>query len=167
LTFDRSRYAIYFMSDDRMVGPGDARAARVALSVISAMHELAVREAFPRLAATDVAAMRQANRRLADALRADDVDAAIAADDQFHALPVAVSGNAALRTVLEQFAPPLGRAERLRFSVPGGRDPVAQHDRILELSEAGDLDAAVAATRAEWQSLEPLLGLAGGRPDPA
>jgi DNA-binding GntR family transcriptional regulator len=147
------------------VSPAGAHAARVALSVVSAMHELALREALPSLSAIDFAALRSANRRLADALRAADVDAAIAADDQFHALPVAVSGNAALRTVLEQFMPPLRPAVRLRFSAPGGRYAVAWHDHVIELSEAGDLDAAVAATRAGWQSLAPLLGLPGTRPD--
>ena len=142
-----------------------AHAARVALSVVSAMHELALRAAFPSLSATDFAALRSADRRLADALRAADVDAAIAADEQFHAIPVAVSGNAALRTVLEQFMPPLRPAVRLRFSAPGGRDVVARHDHVIELCEAGDLDAAVAATRAGWLSLEPLLGPPGARPD--
>jgi DNA-binding GntR family transcriptional regulator len=125
------------------------------------LHELALRGAFPRLSATDFAALRSANRGLADAVAAADVDAAIAADEQFHALPVAVSGNAALRTVLEQFMPPLRPAVRLRFSAPGGHDAVARHDHVIELSEAGDLDAAVAATRADWQSLEPLLGMPG------
>ena len=140
-------------------------AARVALSVVTAMHELALRAAFPSLSATDFAALRSANRRLADALRAADVDAAIAADDQFHSLPVTVSGNTALRTVLEQFMPPLRPAVRLRFSAPGGGDAVARHDHVITLSEAGDLDAAVAAARAGWQSLEPLLDLPGARPD--
>ncbi len=140
-------------------------AARVALAVITAMHELALREAWPSLSATDFAALRSANRRLADALRAGDPDAAIAADEQFHAIPVAVCGNAALRTVLEQFMPPLRPALRVRFSAPGGRDAVARHDRVIELGEAGDLDAAVAAARADWQSLEPLLDPQGADPD--
>lgn len=142
-----------------------AHAARVALSVVAAMHELALREAFPRLSATDFAALRSANRRLADALRAGDVDAAVAADDRFHALPVAVSGNAPLRTVIEQFMPPLRPAVRLRFSTPGGREAVVRHDRVIALSETGDLDAAVAAARAGWLSLAPLLGPPGPRPE--
>lgn len=143
-----------------------ARTARVALSVITAMHELALREAFPSLSATDFAALRSANRRVADAVRAVDVDAAIAADEQFHSLPVAACGNAALRTVLERFMPPLRPAVRLRFSGAGGLDAIARHDHVIERSEAGDLDAAVAATRADWQSLAPLLDLPGARPDP-
>ncbi|MCM4083565.1 FCD domain-containing protein [Paractinoplanes hotanensis] len=152
------------MLRSREVDTPDARAARVALSVTTAMHELALHEAFPSLSDGAFDAMRQANTRFAGALRVHDVDAAIAADDQFHAVAVTLSGNAALRTVLEQFTPPLRRAERLRFSSPTGHDSVAQHARVIELSQAGDLEAAVAATRANWQTLAPLLGLPGATP---
>ncbi|NEE33679.1 GntR family transcriptional regulator, partial [Streptomyces sp. SID7982] len=46
---------------------------------------------------------------------------------------------------------------RLRFSSLGGRGSVAQHDRIIALCAAGDVEGAVAATRANWQTLLPLL----------
>jgi DNA-binding GntR family transcriptional regulator len=147
-----------------MVSPLDVRACRAAQSVTMAMHEIAVREAVPHMATGDFDAMRQANRRFADALRADDVDAAIAADEQLHAIPVAVAGNVALRTVLEQFTPLLRRFERLRFGSLSGRDSVAQHDLIVAMCEAGDVEAAVAATRANWQTLSALLNSAGEHP---
>ena len=140
-----------------MVSPLDVRALRAAQSVTAAMHELAVREAVPNLSAAELGAMRGANARFADALRRDDVDAAIAADDEFHGVPVTACANDAVRTVLEQFTPVLRRLERLRFSSLSGRDSVAQHDRIIELCEAGDVEGAAAATRANWQTLAPLL----------
>jgi DNA-binding GntR family transcriptional regulator len=140
-----------------MVSPLDVRAVRAARSVTAAMHELAVREAAPNLSAAELDGMRKANARFADALRRDDVDAAIAADDDFHGIPVTACANEAIRTVLEQFTPVLRRLERLRFSSLSGRDSVAQHDRIIELCEAGDFEGAAAATRANWQTLEPLL----------
>jgi DNA-binding GntR family transcriptional regulator len=139
-----------------IVSPLDVRAVRAAQSVTAAMHELAVREALP-LSADELDAMRAANARFADALRRDDVDAAIAADDDFHGVPVTASANPAIRTVLEQFTPVLRRLERLRFSSLGGRGSVAQHDRIVALCEAGDVEGAAAATRANWQTLIPLL----------
>jgi DNA-binding GntR family transcriptional regulator len=49
------------------------------------------------------------------------------------------------------------RLERLRFSSLSGHRSVAQHDRIIALCEAGDVEGAVAATRANWQTLLPLL----------
>jgi DNA-binding GntR family transcriptional regulator len=140
-----------------MVSPLDVRALRAAQSVTAAMHELAVREAAPNLSAAELVAMREANDRFADALRRNDVDAAIAADDDFHCVPVTACANDAVRTVLEQFTPVLRRLERLRFSSLSGRDSVAQHDRIIELCEAGDVEGAAAATRANWQTLAPLL----------
>jgi DNA-binding GntR family transcriptional regulator len=143
-----------------MVSPLDVRAMRGAQSVTAAMHELAVRESLPLLSAADLDAMRAANARFAEALRAADPDAAIAADDDFHGVPVAASANYAIRTVLEQFTPMLRRLERLRFSSLSGRDSVAQHERIIALCEAKDVEGAVAATRANWQTLLPLLDTA-------
>ncbi|WP_433665276.1 GntR family transcriptional regulator [Nocardia sp. CA-128927] len=140
-----------------IVSPLDVRAVRAAQSVTTAMHELAVREALPNLSADELAAMREANTRFAEALRRNDVDAAIAADDDFHRIPVTASANDAIRSVLEQFTPVLRRVERLRFSSLSGRSSVAQHDRIIALCEAGDVEGAVAGTRANWQTLVPLL----------
>ncbi|GAA3979862.1 GntR family transcriptional regulator [Actinomadura viridis] len=140
-----------------IVSPLDVRAVRAAQSVTAAMHELAVREALPNLTGAELDAMRQANARFADALRRDDVDAAIAADDDFHGVPVTASANDAVRTVLEQFTPVLRRLERLRFSSLSGRGSVAQHDQIIALCEAGDVEGAAAATRANWGTLVPLL----------
>ncbi|WP_405587813.1 GntR family transcriptional regulator [Streptomyces sp. NBC_01190] len=143
-----------------MVSPLDLRAARAAQSVTAAMHELAVREALPHLSAAEVDAMRDANARFADALSRDDVDAAIAADDAFHDIPVTASTNGAVRSVLEQFTPLLRRLERLRFSSLKGRESVAQHEEIISRCAEGDAEGAAAATRANWQTLAPLLDVA-------
>ncbi|WP_199442113.1 GntR family transcriptional regulator [Umezawaea beigongshangensis] len=140
-----------------MVSPLDVRAVRDAQSVTAAVHELAVREAVPVLSTADLDAMREANARFADALRRDDVDAAITADDDFHGVAVTACANHAVRTVLDQFTPVLRRLERLRFSSLSGRGSVAQHDRIIALCEAGDVAGAVAATRANWQTLVHLI----------
>ncbi|MDA0636119.1 GntR family transcriptional regulator [Nonomuraea sp. MCN248] len=140
-----------------IVSPVDVRAARNAQSVTAAMHELAVREALPALSSAELDAMRGANARFADALRRDDVPAAIAADDDFHGVLVTASANDALRDVLERYTPVLRRLERLRFSSLSGRESVAQHDRIIALCEAGDVAGATAATRANWGTLVPLL----------
>ncbi|MCZ7420019.1 MULTISPECIES: GntR family transcriptional regulator [unclassified Micromonospora] len=143
-----------------MVSPLDLRALRGAQSVTTAMHELAVREALPNLSTAELDAMRATNARFAQALRDDDVDAAVAADDEFHGVLVGASANAALRSVLDQFTPALRRLERLRFASLSGRGSVAQHERIIARCAAGDVEGAVAATRANWQTLAPLLDTA-------
>jgi DNA-binding GntR family transcriptional regulator len=139
------------------VSPLDVREVRAAMSVTAAMHELAVREALPHLSPADLHEMRAANRRFAEALHAGDADAALAADDDFHEVPVRVCANHAVRAVLEQFTPVLRRLERLRFGSLTGRGSIAQHDRIVALCQAGDAAAAAEATRANWQTLLPVL----------
>jgi DNA-binding GntR family transcriptional regulator len=142
-----------------MVSPLDARAARAAQTVTAAMHELAVREAVPHLSAGEIEAMREANARFAAALRADDVDAAIESDDEFHGIAVTASANPALRAVVDQFTPVLRRLERLRFSSLHGRASVALHDRIIALCEARDAEGAAAAARDNWMSLDEVFHL--------
>lgn len=150
-----------------MVSPLDVRAARAAQTVTAAMHELAVREAVPHLSADEIEAMRTANARFAAALQADDVDAAIAADDEFHGIAVTASANPALRTVVDQFTPVLRRLERLRFSSLDGRASVALHDRIVSLCEARDVEGAAAAARANWMSLDEVFHLGEDDDPPA
>lgn len=131
----------------------DDRATRHAQSVVAAMHRLAVLEAVGQLTADDLDRMREANRRFARAIRDGDVDAALAADDDLHQVPVDASGNAAVAAVLEQFTPLLRRAERLRFSSLPGRASVARHNRLIDLCAAGDADGAAEVSWQTWRTL--------------
>ncbi|MEJ2863676.1 GntR family transcriptional regulator [Actinomycetospora flava] len=140
-----------------MVSPLDVRAARNAQSVTAAMHELAAREALPHLSAAELDAMRSANAVFADALDRKDPDAATRADDDFHGVLVTASANTAVREVLERYTPVLRRLEKLRFASLSGRASVAQHEEIIALCAAGDVDGAAAANRANWQTLAALI----------
>ena len=142
-----------------IVSPLDVRAARAAQTVVAAMHELAVREAMPHLSGAEIEAMREANTRFAAALKAADIEAAVAADDDFHDVVVLASANPVLRSVLERYTPTLRRLERLHFASVRGRGSIARHERIIQLCEAGDVDGAAAAARDTWLRLEPLLGV--------
>ncbi|MGH8962635.1 MAG: GntR family transcriptional regulator, partial [Jatrophihabitantaceae bacterium] len=147
-----------------IVSPMDLRETRAAQQVAAAMHELAVREAVPMLTRADLRAMRSANTRFAKALRAKDVESALAADDDFHAVAVAACANAVVRAVLEQVTPVLRRLERLRFSSLNGRESVGLHKKIIELCADGDAEGAALAARANWHALGPLLDDAKGEP---
>ncbi|MCM4083570.1 GntR family transcriptional regulator [Paractinoplanes hotanensis] len=142
-----------------MVSPLDGRIARAAQTVTAAMHELAVREAVSHLSADEIDAMRAANARFATALQADDVDGAIASDDEFHRIAVRASANPVASAVIDQYTPVLRRMERLRFSSLNGRASVALHDRIIALCEAGDAEGAAAAARDNWLSLGEVFDL--------
>lgn len=135
----------------------DRRSIVEAQSVVTAMHEVAIRESLGRLTALDLDAMRAANDRFAQALRRGDADAALRADDELHDIPVRVSGNAAVAAVLEQYTPALRRLERLRFSSLTGRASVALHDELIAALERADGSVAYAVSRRTWHTLEPLL----------
>ncbi|MBF0689479.1 MAG: GntR family transcriptional regulator [Cellulomonas sp.] len=124
------------------VSPVEARDVHDAGSVVAAMHLVAVREAIDRFTPADIEEMREANRRFADAIGVGDVEAALRADDDLHAVPVRLAGNRALCGVLEQYTPVLRRAERLRFSSPAGWDSVVRHEALIERCAAGDGDGA-------------------------
>ena len=130
----------------------DPRAVRDARDVIAAMHSLAVRETTGRLSADDLARMRDANRRFAEALVADNVAAALDADDELHRVPVTALGNRAFETVLEQFGPLVRRAELLRFT-GDGRASVERHEQLIKLLAAGDVRGAESVTFDIWHSL--------------
>jgi DNA-binding GntR family transcriptional regulator len=130
----------------------DPQAVRDARDVIAAMHQLAVRETAGRLSDDDVARMRAANRRFAEALSAADVDAAMDADDELHRIPVAALGNHAAEAVLDQFAPIVRRAERLRFS-GDGRASVERHEQLIDLLSAGEAEDAASVAFDIWHSL--------------
>ena len=141
----------------------DLRATRDAQAVVAAMHQLAVREAVGQLTRADFARMRATNKRFAAALRANDVDAALAADDELHAVPVTAAGNQAVQLVLDQFTPLLRRVERRRFASLTGRGSVALHDNLIRLCEAGQAEQAAAVSWETWQTLEPLLTMEENR----
>src|SRR3954470_17231307 len=120
------------------VTPLDRRDARDAFPLVAALHALAAELAVPRLTGDDLAAMDAADARFAAAQGAADVEAALAADDDFHAVFVAASANAELPRVLARLMPRLRRRERARFGSLPGRRSVAQHDGIVRAAAARD-----------------------------
>jgi len=141
-----------------VVSPLDARDVRDARDVVAAMHEVAIREAVPALVDADLDEMREANRRFAAAIGAGDVESALRADAELHGVPVRIAGNRALDTVLEQFTPTVRRAERLRFASLHGQDSVAQHDELIRLCAARDVEGAAAVAYDTWHSLPNVEG---------
>jgi DNA-binding GntR family transcriptional regulator len=135
---------------------------RDAAVVVRAMHEVAAREAVPRLRGDDLAAMRAANRAFASAVDADDLDAALAADDRLHGVLLDRCGNTAVVATAERYTPLVRRLERQRFGAPG-HPSVDLHDRLITACAAGDVDAAVVTTTEIWTAL--LSGLTEETPD--
>jgi DNA-binding GntR family transcriptional regulator len=145
------------------VTPLVVRPVRDAAAVVRAMHELAAREAAGRATDDDVAAMRAANARFAAAVAAHDVDAALDADDDLHAVLLARCGNAAASATAARFTPLIRRLERQRFGAEDARRSVQAHDRLIAACAARDVEDAVAVTTEIWTAL--LSGLDEEHPD--
>lgn len=136
-----------------MVAPLNPDSTISAQQVVAAMHELAARLAVPLLGPADLAAMTGANARFAAAIKMNDADAALAADDEFHNILVGACGNDLVPVMLEQAMPVLRRVERQRFSSQAAQHSVTAHAEIIQLAAAGDSDGAALATRETWLSL--------------
>jgi DNA-binding GntR family transcriptional regulator len=135
------------------VTPLVVRHVRDAAAVVRAMHELAAREAVARLTDDDVREMWVANGRFAAAVGAHDVDAALTADDDLHAVLLARCGNAAAVATAARFTPLIRRLERQRFGADDARRSVELHDRLIAACVARDVEAAVAVTTEIWTAL--------------
>ncbi|MEV8274031.1 GntR family transcriptional regulator [Microbacterium sp. NPDC077184] len=138
-----------------VVAPLDAAAVRDAQEVVGALHRQALESAIPRITPEDIDRMRSANAAFADAQLRGDVDAALTADAEFHAVAVERCGNAALSAVLATYEPVLERAERLRFASHEGRSSVERHAELIDLCERGDVELAGRCAAAIWQTLAP------------
>lgn len=135
------------------VTPLVLRQVRDAAAVVRAMHELAAREAVGRITDADVREMWVANGRFAAAVEAHDVDAALAADDDLHAVLLDHCGNGAATATAARFTPLIRRLERQRFGTSDGRRSVEVHDRLIAACAARDVQAAVAVTTEIWTAL--------------
>jgi len=141
------------------VTPVVASEVRDAAAVVGSMHELAARVAVTRLTPADIAAMRAANKRFADAVVAGDVDAALLADDELHDVLVRVSGNRAAAATVARYTPLIRRLERRRFGEGGNCRSAGLHDRLIDACAAMDVGEAVRVTAEIWRGLEELADL--------
>jgi DNA-binding GntR family transcriptional regulator len=139
------------------VAPLDRRDAQDAFHVVAALHALAAALAVPRVGERELDAMRSANAAFEAALARGDVDAALAADDSFHAVLVQASANREIARSLDRLIPRVRRLERARFASLAGRRSVGQHERIIGRCAAADVEGAADAVRENWLSLGALI----------
>jgi DNA-binding GntR family transcriptional regulator len=133
-----------------------AKEVEDAAAVIGAMHALAVQNVAETLATELLDAMRLANARFAEAVAAGDVEAALAADDEVHAIPLAAYGNAAASGTVERYTPLVPRAERLLFTSPQAGRSVRLHDDLISALAARDVSRAAEVNAEIWSHLHPL-----------
>jgi DNA-binding GntR family transcriptional regulator len=140
------------------VAPLDRRDVQATLDILRVLDDLAVRTAVPALTADDLAEMRDANARFADAVALQDVPAALDADDAFHGVLVRGSGNPVLVRLIDQLHPTIHRILFRKFStLLGGRDTVEHHNELIELCAKGDASATARRSADHWQRLGGLI----------
>jgi DNA-binding GntR family transcriptional regulator len=124
------------------------------LAVLRSLDRLAVETAVPLMSRQDLERMRQANRDFERAVADEDTDAALEADDRFHAVPLAVADNPVLRRVIEQLHPQIHRILYRKFTtLLGGRNTVEHHERLLALCARANARAAADLSARHWSEL--------------
>jgi DNA-binding GntR family transcriptional regulator len=124
-----------------------------AREIVRVLHEFTARQAALRCGPADVAAMRAANDRFSEAIEAGDIAGAVEADDELHAIPVRLAGNAAIAATLDRYTPLLRRLEHVRFGSALGRNSVDRHTKLINALEAHDPDTAVSVISTIWTDL--------------
>ncbi|WP_210603981.1 GntR family transcriptional regulator [Brevibacterium oceani] len=135
------------------VAPENPEAIVHARQIAAQLHALAMDLAFPHLAEGDLVEMEQANDRLRSALTSNDIDSAIAADDDFHKVALLRSGNPLIPDHLEVVTANLRRAEFLHFESMKGSASPEQHLEIIAAVRAGDHARAVELTKTNWSTI--------------
>jgi DNA-binding GntR family transcriptional regulator len=134
----------------------DASLAVEIYPLVGMLEAMAVRDS-PPYSRRRLARLRAANRELARAGRAGDVQRAINADTDFHATLVEEMRNGTLRRIIDELKGKLRLLEGVFFRTERTNVSVGQHDEIVAALRDGDVEAAAAATQRNWEySLEAL-----------
>jgi DNA-binding GntR family transcriptional regulator len=124
-----------------------------AFVVVSAMHQLAVRLAIPRITPDHVSTLTGINAGFALALERQDVVAALAADDAFHGVFVNIAANRALANTIDRYTPLIRRLERLRFASLPARRSVRFHADLVKAAASGNVERAIHISDQIWATL--------------
>lgn len=113
--------------------------------IVSALELLAGRLAFPEVDDEDLEELRAINGELRDAMEAEDVDAAIELNNDFHALIADRSGNQTLIELLEELRMQIRRLETWYYSYRQHTEQsVREHATLIDALETGELERALA-----------------------
>jgi DNA-binding GntR family transcriptional regulator len=140
------------------VAPLDDDEARGAAQVLAVVHGLAARTAVGRLDAAHLDELDAAHGAFAAAVRAGDVDVALAADDRLHGVLVDASANAALRDTVARWTPLVRRMERRRFAGPAAEGSVRAHAALVRACRDGDGALAADLSERLFGTLDAHLG---------
>ncbi|MBP2202406.1 DNA-binding GntR family transcriptional regulator [Rhodococcus percolatus] len=129
------------------------------LAVMEVLDQLAVKTGVPNLTDDMIDVMRTANDDLAQAIKTDNIGAALAADDTFHGVIVDAAGNPLLKRLMHQVHPQIHRIYYRKFSsLRGWQDAIEHHDNLITLCAARDEGAAAEISSQHRRFLGGLIG---------
>lgn len=124
------------------------------LTVLRTLDQLAVETAVPLMTEQDLQLMREANREFGRAVAQNDISAALAADDAFHAVPLTAADNPVLSRIIEQLHPQIHRILFRKFStLLGGRNTIEHHTQLIDVCATGNARDAAELSGKHWSEL--------------
>ncbi|WP_345494050.1 GntR family transcriptional regulator [Nocardia callitridis] len=129
------------------------------LAVMEVLDQLAVKTGVPNLTDDMIDVMRTANDDLAQAIKTDNIGAALAADDTLHGVIVEAAGNPLLKRLIQQVHPQIHRIYYRKFSsLRGWQDALDHHNNLIELCAKRDSEAAAEISSHHRRFLGGLIG---------
>lgn len=132
--------------------PLDLRRALDAFHRLAALQSRAARVGTPHVGADGLSAMHAADQAERDALARGDVEAAIDADDAFHAVLVRACGDLELAAEVRGLLQLIRRFDRAYFASKAFDATVCTDDHleVIAAVEAGDAELAAAIVERNW-----------------
>ena len=144
------------------VAPIALKDAESIYPIIQKLEELALTLAFAKISAQHIQEMQNANNRLKAALKSNDSQAAMQADEKFHRVLIDAADNSELRNILEQLKTKYQRIEVAYFS---DADLLLasfeEHQMLIEALKEKNLEAANKALASNWQASIERLRISG------
>lgn len=133
------------------VSPVTLTQAREVFPIVTTLESLAVELAAPRMDEPALAAMRDANARLAEALAGGDAGAALESDTDLHAAFIERTGSGELVALLADLKSKVRRIERTFWGGTDRTASVRDHDELIASFAAGDVATARTVLRRNWK----------------
>jgi DNA-binding GntR family transcriptional regulator len=133
------------------VSPVSLQQAREIFPMVAALEELALQYAEPKLDDSVLRAMDEANVLLAEALKARDAGAALAADTAFHGVFIERCGNSELISVLGDLKFKVRRIDRAFFGSADRSASLVDHQELIAAIKRGDRSGARRLLMRNWE----------------
>jgi DNA-binding GntR family transcriptional regulator len=129
----------------------DTEGADELYGIVQCLETYALELAQGRLTEEDFSVLETANARLSEAISRHDANAALEADNAFHAVWIERSNSRELARVLGEVKAKLRRLELAHFDSKDATESVKEHEAILEFLRSGQPKQAQRAIESNWE----------------